>query len=75
VDSIMLNLSVTGSGRLAASGNANPGDMASVNNTLVKTWKGRAQVVIRPSGTGTVIISAESPGIGKGQALIKVVAN
>lgn len=75
VDSIMLNLSVTGSGRLAASGNANPGDMASVNNTLVKTWKGRAQVVIRPSGTGTVIISAESPGIGKGQALIKVGAN
>jgi beta-galactosidase len=75
VDSIMLNLSVTGSGRLAASGNANPGDMTSVNNTLVKTWKGRAQVVIRPSGTGTVIISAESPGIGKGQALIKVGAN
>jgi len=75
VDSIMLDLSVTGSGRLAASGNANPGDMASVNKKLVKTWKGRAQVVIRPSGTGTVIISAESPGIGKGQALIKVGAN
>jgi len=75
VDSIMLNLSVTGSGRLAASGNANPGDMTSVNNTLVKTWKGKAQVVIRPSGTGTAIISAESPGIGKEQALIKVGAN
>ncbi len=75
LDSIMLNLSVTGSGRLAASGNANTGDMASVNNTLVKTWKGRAQVVIRPSGTGTVTISAESPGIGKERIFIKVGAN
>jgi beta-galactosidase len=74
-DSIMLNLSVTGSGRLAASGNANPGDMASVNNTQVKTWKGRAQVVIRPSGTGTAIISAESPDLGKEQAVITVGAN
>lgn len=75
VDSIMLNLSVTGSGRLAASGNANPGDMESVNKTLVKTWKGRAQVVIRPSGPGTAIISVESEGIGKEQTFIEIRAN
>ncbi|NLJ42796.1 MAG: hypothetical protein GX431_03995 [Bacteroidales bacterium] len=39
------------------------------------SWKGRAQVVIRPTGKSTVTVSAESPGLGKEQAFIKVLAN
>ena len=74
-DSIMINLSIEGTGRLAASGNADPKDMASVNNTQVKTWKGRAQVVIRPFSAGTVRLKAESPGLATGEVTNDVTGN
>ena len=49
-DSIQLKLSLSGGGELAASGNANPKDMSSVNRTDIKTYRGMAQAIIRPSG-------------------------
>lgn len=44
-DSVTLHLSVSGDGELAASGNANPKDMESFNNRLIRTYKGKAQVI------------------------------
>ena len=74
-DSTMISLNVEGSGLLAASGNADPKDMASVNNTRVKTWKGRAQMVIRPVSGGIVRLKAESPGLATGTLEINVTVN
>jgi len=74
-DSTMISLNVEGSGLLAASGNADPKDMASVNNTRVKTWKGRAQMVIRPVSGGTVRLKAESPGLATGKLEINITGN
>lgn len=74
-DSTMISLNVEGSGLLAASGNADPKDMASVNNTRVKTWKGRAQMVIRPVSGGIVRLKAESPGLATGTLEINVTDN
>lgn len=74
-DSTMISLTVEGPGTLAASGNADPKDMASVNNNNVKTWKGRAQVVIRPVSAGTVRLKVESPGLATGEVTIDVTGN
>ena len=45
---LTVNLSVSGSGELAGSGNACPYDMESVGNTAVKTYRGRALAILRP---------------------------
>ena len=74
-DSTMISLLIEGPGILAASGNADPKDMASVNNTRIKTWKGRAQAVIRPVGKGTVRLKAESPGLAAGNLDIIILGN
>jgi hypothetical protein len=49
--------------------------MASVNNTRVKTWKGRAQMVIRPVSGGIIRLKAESPGLATGTLEINVTDN
>ena len=70
-DSIMIGLSLEGGGKIVASGNADPKDMASVNNSTIKTWKGKAQVVVRAEGEGTIKLKAESAGIRTGEVVIK----
>jgi beta-galactosidase len=71
-DSIPIKLSLSGCGELAASGNANPKDMASVNHPQISTFQGRAQVIIRPSGTGKIKLITESKGLKTGELTIKV---
>lgn len=72
-DSIKISLTVSGSGELAASGNANPKDMASVNNSVMKTFKGKSQAIIRPfARKGTITLRAESPGLRTGEMIINV---
>jgi beta-galactosidase len=71
-DSLKLRLTLSGNGELAASGNANPKDMTSVNNSQLFTYKGRAQAVIRPSGSGSIKFSAESQGLKSGELIIQV---
>jgi hypothetical protein len=53
-------------------GNANPKDMTSVNRLQIQTYKGRAQAIIRPSGTGNVKLMAESQGLKTGELKIQV---
>lgn len=64
---IKVKLTLTGNGELAASGNAGPNDMESVNKPVVKTFNGKAQAIIRPYATaGTISLKAESEGLRQG---------
>jgi beta-galactosidase len=63
-DSTKIKLTATGDGELAASGNANPVDMKSINNPEVKTFKGKAQAILRPNGNnGSIVLKAETEGL------------
>jgi len=46
--------------------------MASVNRPLIKTYKGRAQAIVRPSGSGSIKLMAESQGLKTGELIIQV---
>jgi beta-galactosidase len=71
-DSINISLTLSGNGELAASGNANPKDMASVNRPQIKTFKGRAQTIIRPAGSGKIKLIAESEGLKTCELIVRV---
>jgi beta-galactosidase len=71
-DSVSLKLIVSGNGELVASGNANPKDMASVNSPMLDTYKGKAIAIIRPKGSGTIRLIAESGGLKAGELTIAV---
>jgi beta-galactosidase len=72
MDSVEVRLALSGGGELAASGNANPKDMASVNRMIINTYKGRALAVIRPSERGNIKLTAESQGLKAGELIIQV---
>ena len=69
---LLIKLTLEGNGELAASGNANPKDMASVNRSQINTYKGKAQAIIRSSGSGIVKLTAESKGLIRGEVLIEI---
>jgi beta-galactosidase len=61
---VKIKIAVTGNGELVGSGNANPSDMASVNNLELNTFMGKAQAIIRPFETkGEITISVSSEGL------------
>ncbi len=70
---IPLNITISGSGELIASGNANPVDMHSVNNSLLDSYLGKAQAIIRPfEKEGNIEISVSSEGLKTGTLTIPV---
>ena len=70
---VKVNLTITGDGELAASGNASPKDMTTVNNLVIQTFKGRAQAILRPfSKADTITMKAESEGLKTGELEILV---
>ncbi len=72
-DTVMIKLTLSGDGELIATGNSNPKDMSSVNKPVIKTFKGRAQVVVRPfTNIGTITLKAESEGLQMGEQVIRV---
>jgi beta-galactosidase len=71
-DSLKIKLSISGNGELVGSGNANPKDMASVNRLLINTFKGKALAIIRPTGSGSVKLTAESQGLKIGELIIQI---
>lgn len=72
-DSIKIKFTVFGVGELAACGNANPTDMESVNGEFVKTFKGKAQAILRPLGkTGGMTLKAESENLIPGEITVIV---
>jgi beta-galactosidase len=65
--------SVSGAGELAASGTANPKDVASFRQPRLKTYHGRALAIIRPKGiAGLVTVRVEAGGFAPASAVIQV---
>ncbi|MGW8316395.1 MAG: glycoside hydrolase family 2 TIM barrel-domain containing protein, partial [Bacteroidales bacterium] len=71
--SVQVSLSLSGDGELAATGNADPQDMASVNSRVVRTYNGMAQVILRPfARQGTMLLKASSEGLAPAELEIRV---
>lgn len=69
-----IKLTLAGNGELAASGNADPEDMESVNRKEIRTYKGKAQAVIRPfAARGEIVLKAASEGLSPGELILPVV--
>lgn len=72
-DSVQLKITVTGNGELVASGNANPFDMKSMNRTVLSTYRGKAQAIIRPyKDKGIIKLSVSSRDLITGEIAIEV---
>lgn len=70
---VKVKLTISGNGELAATGNASPNDMESVNKPVIKTFKGKAQAILRPFSTaGNIKLKAESEGLTTGELTIQV---
>ncbi len=67
-DTAQIKISVSGTGELVGSGSGNPSDMESVNNETVKTYKGKAQAILRPyTNCGSIFLKVESEGLTTGE--------
>lgn len=63
---IPVNISVSGDGEIAGSGNASPNDMESVNSPVCKTYRGEAVAILRPlrnAKKGSIKIKADAEGL------------
>jgi len=72
---IPITFTVTGVGEIAGSGSANPKDMESFNNTICRTFQGKALAILRPligKKVGTITLKAEANGLSAGEIIITV---
>ncbi len=68
-----IEIKVSGNGTLAASGNAGQQSMADVNQSRLHTYRGRAQAIIRPTGTaGDITITVSAAGLPQASLTIAV---
>ncbi|MEZ5070734.1 MAG: glycoside hydrolase family 2 TIM barrel-domain containing protein [Bacteroidales bacterium] len=75
-DSTWIQLRVEGPGEWIAAGNAANGDMESFNRTRIRTYQGRAQVVVRSTGAaGEIVVSATAEGLEEGRSMVKAVGS
>ena len=59
-----VQLTLSGSGEIAATGNASPTDMESFRSSTPATYRGKALVIIRSNGNpGTITLSANAEGL------------
>jgi beta-galactosidase len=62
-----LRISFWGNGQIVGSGNANPADMESFGSRRVRTFKGKAMLILRPfARTGKMSVRAEARGLTMG---------
>jgi len=72
---VPVTFTISGVGEIAGSGNACPYDMESFNNSVCKTFHGRALAILRPlkgKKTGTITLKAEANGLDAGEINITV---
>ena len=65
---IPVTLTVTGDGEIAGSGNACPNDMESFNNSVCRTYRGKALAILRPlrnKKSGSIVLQVEAKGLPK----------
>ncbi len=68
---VPLNFNIEGNGKIIATGNANPGDMESMQQPQHKTFRGKCLVIVRPDGkSGNVTLKAAGNGLTPGQVVI-----
>jgi beta-galactosidase len=68
-----VSFSVSGAGELAASGTANPKDVASFRRPRLNTYHGRALAIIRPKGiAGLATVRVEAAGFAPASAVIQI---
>jgi beta-galactosidase len=61
---IPLQFEIQGPGEIIAAGNASPEDMASFRGETVKTFRGRALVIVRPvNGPGKILLKANGKNL------------
>jgi beta-galactosidase len=71
--SVTVTLEISGNGELIGSGNACPWDMASVGRNVLKTYRGRAQAIVRPfKKPGTITLKATGQKLQDGITAIGV---
>ena len=63
----LVHFSLSGKGEIAATGNANPADMASFHVLERRTFRGRCLVIVRPKGgPGRISLKATADGLTDG---------
>lgn len=70
----VVKLSITGEGELAGVGSACPNCMASFKGTEVKTFRGVALAILRPTignKTGNIVLKAQSDGLEQVELMIQ----
>jgi beta-galactosidase len=68
---LLLHFSVSGNGKIIATGNANPAGVESMQQPQHKTFKGKCLVIIQPKGNaGKIVLNAEATGLKETQIII-----
>jgi beta-galactosidase len=69
-----LHFIINGNGEIAATGNANPSDMASMQQPQHKTFRGKCLVIVRPMGkSGSITLKATASGLAPAQVVISTI--
>jgi beta-galactosidase len=64
VDGLEINFKLSGDATIAAVGNGNPSDMSSFQQHRKQVYQGKAQAIVRPTGTiGTATLTALADGL------------
>ena len=64
VDGLEINFKLSGDATIAAVGNGNPSDMSSFQQHHKEVYQGKAQAIVRPTGTpGTATLTASAEGL------------
>lgn len=72
---VPVSFTISGSAEIAAVASANPKDVASFRQPHHRTFHGACVVIVRPKGTsGTVQISADSPGLRSATTQLQIAA-
>lgn len=75
-DDRQLNITVSGAGEIAGSGNASPCDVESFRSLQPGTFRGRALVILRPTGTaGKIELTVSLKGLPAQKLIIQVDEN
>ncbi|MBI3717955.1 MAG: glycoside hydrolase family 2 protein [Sphingobacteriales bacterium] len=67
----LLHFSVSGNGKIIATGNANPSGVESMQQPQHKTFKGKCLAIVQPKGaSGNIILKATGDGLTSAQIVI-----
>jgi beta-galactosidase len=67
-----VTVNVDGAATLAALGSAQPNPIRPFNTDTIETYDGRAQAIIRPTGTGPITVLVTAPGLPAAQVNLDV---